>query len=648
MKNKGPHIDIRKLSFAGVIITLGIVFGDLGTSPLYVMRAIVAGGEEFSKLLIYGGMSCIFWTLTLQTTTKYILITLRADNDGEGGIFSLFALIKKKTTWAPILTMIGGAALLADAVITPSITVTSSIEGLRMVNPDIPVVPIVLLIIGVLFFIQQFGTNLIGGSFGPIMVVWFTMLGILGVSQIIHHPEIFEALNPVYAYRLLSEYPGGFVLLGAVFLCTTGAEALYADLGHCGRPNIRVSWTFVKVALLLNYLGQSAWLMTTGPSAIGKNPFFGIMPEWFILPGVLIATAAAIIASQAIISGSFTIVKEAISLNFWPIIKVVNPTFIRGQVYLPFVNWFLWIACSLVVFFFRESANMEAAYGLSINLTEMMTTLLVTYYLYQIGVNHRLVSLFIMVYLTIESSFLVANLHKFSSGGWFTILMATIYLTIMVGWYFGRKLKNRFITFSNLDHFLKLFRDLRADESVPRFATNLVYIIRANRPDQVESKVIYSIFQKQPKRADTYWFLHLNKVNEPNRFDYEVSKIIPGVLNRIDFNIGFKVETKINLYFREVLEDLVKSGEVSLENSYQSLRNHNLEGDFRFILIDRILSRDYKLSAPDSFILSLHNLVRRLSISDITALNLDPTITIIEQVPIIIDQPVEMRIERIQ
>lgn len=648
MKNKGPHIDIRKLSFAGVIITLGIVFGDLGTSPLYVMRAIVAGGEEFSKLLIYGGMSCIFWTLTLQTTTKYILITLRADNDGEGGIFSLFALIKKKTTWAPILTMIGGAALLADAVITPSITVTSSIEGLRMVNPDIPVVPIVLLIIGVLFFIQQFGTNLIGGSFGPIMVVWFTMLGILGVSQIIHHPEIFEALNPVYAYRLLSEYPGGFVLLGAVFLCTTGAEALYADLGHCGRPNIRVSWTFVKVALLLNYLGQSAWLMTTGPSAIGKNPFFGIMPEWFILPGVLIATAAAIIASQAIISGSFTIVKEAISLNFWPIIKVVNPTFIRGQVYLPFVNWFLWIACSLVVFFFRESANMEAAYGLSINLTEMMTTLLVTYYLYQIGVNHRLVSLFIMVYLTIESSFLVANLHKFSSGGWFTILMATIYLTIMVGWYFGRKLKNRFITFSNLDHFLKLFRDLRTDESVPRFATNLVYIIRANRPDQVESKVIYSIFQKQPKRADTYWFLHLNKVNEPNRFDYEVSKIIPGVLNRIDFNIGFKVETKINLYFREVLEDLVKSGEVSLENSYQSLRNHNLEGDFRFILIDRILSRDYKLSAPDSFILSLHNLVRRLSISDITALNLDPTITIIEQVPIIIDQPVEMRIERIQ
>jgi KUP system potassium uptake protein len=642
----GRHFDINKLTFAGVILTMGIVFGDLGTSPLYVMRAIVSGGAEFNKLLIYGGMSCIFWTLTLQTTTKYILITLRADNDGEGGIFSLFALVKNKSVWAVMLTIVGGSALLADAVITPSITVTSSIEGLKMINPDIPVVPIVLLIIGILFFIQQFGTNLIGSSFGPMMVLWFTMLGVLGFSQIIHHPEIIEALNPVYAYRLLSEYPGGFVLLGAVFLCTTGAEALYADLGHCGRKNIRVSWIFVKIALLINYLGQCAWLMTTGPSAAGKNPFFAIMPEWFLFPGVIIATVAAIIASQAIISGSFTIVKEAISLNIWPIFRVLNPTFVKGQVYLPLVNWFLWLACSMVVIFFGESANMEAAYGLSINLTEMMTTLLVTYYLFQRGLNHRLVSIFLMIYLTIETSFLIANLHKFSSGGWFTLMLATFYLIIMIGWYFGRKLKNRFITFSDLDHHLQMFRDLREDESVPPFATNLVYIIRANKIDQVESKVIYSIFHKQPKRADKYWFLHINKVNEPNRFDYKVTHIIPGILIRVDFNIGFKIETKINLYFREVLDDLIKSGEITLESSYESLRGHHLEGDFRFILIDRVLSRDYKLNAIDGFILSLHNFVRRLSISDIKALQLDPTITAIEKVPIIIDQPVDERIAR--
>jgi KUP system potassium uptake protein len=646
MRKPGHHLDIKKLSFAGVIITLGIVFGDLGTSPLYVMKAILTGGTGFNELLIYGGMSCIFWTLTLQTTTKYILITLRADNDGQGGIFALFALVKKKSSWAAILTIIGGAALLADGVITPAITVTSAIEGLKLIDPDIHVVPIVLIILGALFFIQQLGTNFVGGSFGPIMVIWFAMLGILGFSQIVHHPDILKALNPVYAYRLLSEYPGGFVLLGAVFLCTTGAEALYADLGHCGRANIRVSWIFVKVSLLLNYFGQSAWLMTTGPSAVDANPFFAIMPKWFLLPGVLIAAAAAIIASQAIISGSFTIIKEAISLNFWPKIKILNPTFIKGQVYLPFVNWFLWIACSLVVFFFKESANMEAAYGLSITITEMMTTLLLSYYLYQKGLNHRLVLLLLGVYLTIEGSFLIANLHKFMNGGWFTLVLATFYFMIMLGWYFGRKIKYRYITFSNLDKYFQLFKDLSADESIPRMATNLVYIIRANRQDQVESKVIYSIFHKQPKRADTYWLLHINKVNEPNRFDYQVTQIIQGMLIRIDFHIGFRIETKINLYFREVLEDLVKSGEIKLNSSYESIRKHNLEGDFKFILIDRILSHDYNLTTWEIFILSINNLVRKLSISDIKAFHLDSSNTIIEQVPIIIDQPVNIRISR--
>ena len=646
MKLPDKHTDINKLTFAGVIVTLGIVFGDLGTSPLYVMRAIVNGGSIFNEQLIYGGMSCIFWTLTLQTTTKYILITLRNDNDGEGGIFALFALINKKSTWAVILTIIGGAALLADGVITPSITVTSAIEGLKLIDPGIPVVPIVLLILGGLFFIQQFGTNLVGSSFGPIMVIWFFMLGILGFNQIVHHPRILEALNPVYAYQFLKEYPGGFVLLGAVFLCTTGAEALYADLGHCGRSNIRVSWIFVKTALLVNYLGQCAWLMTTGPSAAGRNPFFAIMPEWFILPGVIIATAAAIIASQAIISGSFTIIKEAISLNFWPKIRVLNPTYVKGQVYLPFVNWFLWIACSLVVFFFEESLNMEAAYGLAITITEMMTTLLLSYYLFHKGLNHRLVLLLLGTYLTIEGSFLIANLHKFTNGGWFTLLLASFYFMIMFGWYFGRKIKNRYITYSNLDKYLELFKDLSKDESVPRLATNLVYIIRANRIDQVESKVIYSIFYKQPKRADTYWLLHINKVNEPNRFDYEVTQIIPGILIRIDFHIGFKVETKINLYFREVLEDLVKSGEINLGSSYESIKKHNLEGDFKFILIDRVLSRDYKLTAWEGFTLSVNSIVRKLSISDIKAFHLDSTNTIVEQVPIMIDQPVDLRISR--
>lgn len=649
MAKSENHIDIKRISLAGVIVTMGIVFGDLGTSPLYTMRAIMTGGgRNLSELLVYGSLSCIFWTLTLSTTIKYVIITLRADNNGEGGIFALFALIKKKSTWAAVLTMVGGGALLADGVITPSITVTSAIEGLRLINSEIPVVPIVLIIIAALFFIQQFGTNFIGSSFGPIMLVWFTMLGILGFSQILLHPGILKAVNPVYAFRFLTEFPGGFILLGAVFLCTTGAEALYADLGHCGRGNIRVSWIYVKTCLMLNYLGQGAWLIMNYRQGSDVNPFFKIMPDWLLLPGIIIATAAAIIASQAIISGSFTLISEAVSLNFWPRIRILHPTYVRGQVYLPFVSWTLWIACTLVISFFKESENMSAAYGLAITITEIMTTCLLSYYLFQKGVNHRLVTLMLMVYLTIEGSFLIANLYKFKNGGWFTLLLASLYFIVMFGWYFGRKLKNRYISFANLNKYIDLFTDLSKDESVPKTATNLVYIIRANRKDQVESKVIYSIFSKQPKRADTYWFLHVDRVNEPNRFEYHVTQIIQGILIRVDFHIGFKIEPKINLYFREVIEDMTKTGEIKLVSGFDSMKKYDLPGDFKFILIERIMPRDSKLSAWENFILALHNIAGKLSINDIRALQLDATNTIIEQVPILIDQPAHTRIKRME
>ena len=648
MKSKQGDSGINRLSLGGLIITLGIVYGDLGTSPLYTMKAIITGGAgNFNDLLIYGSLSCIFWTLTLQTTIKYILITLRADNRGEGGIYALFALIRKKTSWAAILTMIGGAALLADGVITPSITVTSSIEGLKLFNPDIPVIPIVLVIFGALFFIQQFGTNVVGTSFGPIMVIWFLMLGTFGVSQLILNPDIFRAFNPLFAIRFLTEYPGGFILLGAVFLCTTGAEALYSDLGHCGRANIRISWIFVKSMLVLNYFGQGAWLLMNKPSGDSLNPFFSIMPEWFILPGVLISTAAAIIASQALITGSFTLLSEAVSLNFWPKVRILYPTNIKGQVYIPFVNWFLWIMCSLVVIFFQNSTNMEAAYGLAITITMIMTTLLLSYYLYQRRAGRKYSYFVLIIFLTIEGVFMVANLHKFRYGGWFTLLLASVYFLIMLGWYFGRKIKNRHITFLNLDNYLPLIRDLSKDKSVPRTATNLVYIIRANNKHQVESKVMYSIFQKQPKRAETYWLLHVDRVDDPKRFEYQVEQIIPGMLIRLDFHIGFKVEPKINFYFKEVLEDLVKSGEISLESSYESLKKHSFTGDFKFILIERIMIRDNKLTKWENFILSLNDISRKISISDIRALQLDSTNTITEQVPIIVDQTPPRRIRRI-
>jgi KUP system potassium uptake protein len=638
--------DIKNLSLAGLLVTLGIVFGDIGTSPLYTIKAIVGGAGEFNELLVLGGLSCVFWTLTMQTTIKYVTITLRADNRGEGGIFSLFALIRKKTTWAAILTMIGGGALLADGVITPAITVTSSIEGLKLINPHISVIPIVLVIFGALFFMQQFGTNIVGASFGPIMVIWFLMIGIFGFSHVIHYPGILKALSPVYAIRFLIEYPGGFILLGAVFLCTTGAEALYSDLGHCGRSNIRISWMFVKTTLLLNYFGQGAWLMTHYVPGAEAAPFFSMMPGWFLLPGILISTAASIIASQALISGSFTLISEAVSLNFWPKIRIVNPTFVRGQVYIPFVNWSLWIMCSLVVVFFGSSSNMEAAYGLAITITMIMTTLLLSYYIYQRGTDRTIAGMILVTFLTIEGAFLIANLHKFQYGGWFTLLLASLYFLIMFGWYFGRKIKNRHITFIRLGDYIDLFSDLKNDKTVPKFATNLVYVIKANNPDQVESKVIYSIFQRQPKRADTYWLLHVDIVNEPDRFEYQVRKIIPGTLIRIDFHLGFKVEPRINLYFREALEDLLKSGEMELESSYNSLKKRHFPADFRFILIDRIMLHDYKLTNMENFILAIRGIVRHLGIPEERALHLDSANTIIEKVPIIINKPVDVRIKR--
>jgi len=641
--------DIKKFSLAGGLVTLGIVFGDLGTSPLYTMKAIINGGvENFNELLIYGALSCVFWTLTLSTTIKYILITLRADNNGEGGIFALMALLKRKSSWAVILTMVGGSALLADGVITPAITVTSAVEGLKYFNSELPIIPIVLLILGILFFIQQFGTKFVGSAFGPVMMVWFLVLATLGLSQLLKNPEVLRAVSPVYAYRFLADYPGGFVLLGAVFLATTGAEVLYANLGQCGKSNIRISWTFAKVALLLNYFGQGAWILTNMDKGALVNPFFEIMPRWFLIPGIILAVSAAVIASQAIISGSFILISEAVSLNFWPKVRVLHPSWVRGQVYLPLINWFLLAACSFTVIFFRESSNMTAAYGLAINITEIMTTLLLSYYMLQKGVNHRLVLFFFMVYITLESSFLIANLNKFAHGGWFTILLASVYFLVMFGWYYGRKIKNRYITFADLDKYLDMFRDLSKDASVAKFATNLVYIIRANKHDQVESKVIYSIFHKQPKRADTYWLIHVDRVEEPNSFNYQVTQIIPGILVRVDFHLGFKVESKINLYFKEVLEDLEKAGEIKLDSSYMSLQKYKIRGDFKFILIDRIMSRDFNLPNWESFVLSLHSLVRRMSISDIRTLNLDSTNTIEEQVPIIIDQPISERIQRIR
>jgi KUP system potassium uptake protein len=601
-----------------------------------------------NELLIYGGLSCIIWTLTLQTTFKYVIITLQADNHGEGGIFALFALVRRKTNLIAIITMLGGSALLADGVITPAITVTSAIEGLNILYDNIPVVPIVLSIFLILFFFQQFGSGLIGRIFGPVMLIWFLLLAVLGISQLSHGMGVLAALNPYYAYQFLTVYPEAIILLGAVFLATTGAEALYSDLGHCGIRNIRITWIFVKISLILNYLGQGAWLLDHLSEAKNVNVFYSIMPQWFLIPGVIIATAAAVIASQALISGSYTLISEAITLNIWPKIKVLYPTSIKGQVYIPFVNWLLWVACSFVVIYFAKSSNMEAAYGLSITITMIMTTLLLSVYLAKRKLNIFLRIFLSTLFLTIEGTFLYANLHKFMDGGWLTIMLASFFFIVMYGWYFGRKIKNKFITFTSLKKEVEVIHELSMDYNVPKIATNLVYITKANKIDQIESKIMYSIFNKHPKRANTYWFLHIDSLDTPDTFEYTVHHIVPGVVIKVEFHLGFKVERRINIYFRQVLEDLEKTHEISMVSHYKSLKRHSIPADFLFVNLDRILINDYKLPPLKRFTMGLHNFIRRMGINDVKAYGLDTSNVIEEKIPIVIGHEEKKRIQRIE
>lgn len=536
---------------------------------------------------------------------------------------------------------------MADGIITPSITVTSAIEGLQMINQKIPVLIIVFFILTFLFVIQQFGTKFLGKSFGPIMFLWFLMLGILGISGIMQYPDILRAFNPIYGYRLLTQYPGGFLLLGAVFLATTGAEALYSDIGHCGLKNIRVSWVYVKAMLILNYLGQGAWAITHASIAkTDVNPFYMLMPSWFLVTGIIIATAAAVIASQALISGSFTLITEAISLNFWPKLKIGYPTDIKGQVYVPKINWFLWVACMFVVWYFKESSRMEAAYGLSITITMIMTTTLLIIYL-----NHRasmpFIALFGMVFFFIEGSFLVANLHKFSNGGYVTILIAGLFSVIMYNWYNGRKLKNSYMVFVKLTDYLDILKSLSSDQSVPKYATNLVYVTKANKKTEIESKIIYSIINKQPKRADVYWFLHVDVMDAPDTFEYEVTHFIPGRVMKVDFRLGFKVEPRISQYFRQILEDLVEKGEVDILSRYESLRNHHVNGDFQYVLIDRVATYDADFTFHQKLVINLYNLIKRLAIPEEKALNLDTSNVLVEKVPLLADQRAKRKITRI-
>lgn len=638
----------NKITLGSLLITLGIIYGDIGTSPLYVMKAIF-GNAPINENLVLGAVSCVLWTLTLQTSIKYVWLTLRADNNGEGGIFSLYTLVKKlKKRWLIIPAIIGGSAMIADGFITPPISISSALEGLKIYYPELQTIPIVIAIILVLFFFQSYGTKAIGKFFGPIMLVWFSMLAIVGLLQIIKVPEILKAFNPYYAYLLLQNHPEGFYVLGFVFLCTTGAEALYSDLGHCGIKNIRASWFFVKTTLILNYFGQGAFLIShtniqlkTFDNGIEfiQNPFYLMMPEWFIPIGIIIATMSAVIAAQALITGSFTMINEAMRLNLWPRVLVKYPSVIKGQLYIPSINWILCIGCILIVLHFKESSNMEAAYGLAIVMCMIATSILLTYFMILKRMNKLLIALFVVVYTIIEVSFFIANIDKFSHGGYVSLLVAGGLAFIMASWHLGKRIRKNYTEFVKLQDYTKVIEDLSNDESISQYANNLIYLTNAHNKNEIESKVLYSILYKRPKRADVYWMLHVNVLDEPYGMEYQIKKFSDKII-RVDFYLGFRIAPKISVLFKKVLEDLSNCGEFNKLSTYHSLRKNQITGDYKYVIIEKVVSFDNDLPWYEKFVLDCYAFIRKHSLSEEKAFGLDNSSVKVEYYPLLLKKSI--------
>lgn len=625
-----------KVTAASLLVTLGIIYGDIGTSPLYVMKAI-CNDKPISEQLILGSLSCIIWTLIILTTIKYVWITLQADNQGEGGIFSLLSLVRKYKKKLAILTMIGAATLLADGFITPAISVTSAVEGLQQIPSlsHIPLIPIIIVIISGIFFAQQLGTQKVGVAYGPIMIIWFSVLFISGLFQISNNTAVYQAFNPIYAIDFLRNYPNSFWLLGAIFLCTTGAEAMYSDLGHCGKKNIRITWGFVKIALIVNYLGQGAWLLQhhTGEQ-ITVNPFFAIVPEQVLLPYIILATLAAFIASQALITGSFTLINEAINLNFWIKVAVKQPSEEKGQVYIPSINFILWIGCITLVLIFQTSGAMESVYGLAIALSMIVTTLMLYFYLkHNKKWNKYLVFSIISVFFIVELTYLIANSSKFMEGGYVMIIISGIFFAVMFFTYYGRKLNNKYIRFVKLSAYIDKIKQLRDDDELDFYATNVVYLSKANSNQDVELNIMKSLFNKGPKRANIYWFIHVNRTHQPYTLTYEVTPIADKFIYKIDINVGFRQAIKTEVYFKYILQNMSCDLDLTQQKNINPALKYYDDLDFKFIILEKYLSNDNSLSWKENLILKSYYMLRKLGINDIRAFGLDQSDVDLEYIP---------------
>ena len=624
-----------KVTAASLLVTLGIVFGDIGTSPLYVMSSIL-GKETISSELVLGGLSCIFWTLTIQATFKYIMLTLRADNHGEGGIFSLYSLIKRTAPkWTIYVAIIGCSALLADGMITPAISLTASVEGLKSLNDTVPVLPIVIVILVALFTFQQFGTDKIGKSFGPMMLIWFSMLTILGLIALSKNLEVLKALNPYYAYTILTSHPESWIILGAVFLCVTGAEAMYSDLGHVGKTNIRITWIFVKTALLINYFGQGAWALDNlnGQELNGLNPFFELMPRWFVATGVVIASLASIVASQALISGSFSLVNEAIKLDTWFKVQIIYPSKHRQQIFIPLINHILFLGAVFIVLYFQTSIAMEAVYGVAITITMLTTSiLLIFFFRKKLHWDWFRVAFFSGLFLTVEILFLWANLHKLAHGAMVSIILMVFLTLVMLIFYQAKHVLLRKKKFVDVHQYQEIITDVSNDLAIPKFATNIVYLTSAFSVHRMEKQILKSIYQKQPKRADAYWLLHFNETEVPFQQEYDFTEIVKGKIFRIDFNLGYKVKPNVRDMFNSALEELMKKGIIDLENKYESLRKHKVSADFLFIVMRNTFNLDAETSIPEIFLLNAYGLLQRIEESPEQYLGIDRNSLLVEYI----------------
>ncbi|MBQ6841619.1 MAG: KUP/HAK/KT family potassium transporter [Firmicutes bacterium] len=654
----------NKFSFGMFLITIGIVYGDIGTSPMYVMKSILEGNGGISQVdpnFVIGALSLVIWTVTLLTTTKYVLIAMKADNHGEGGTFSLFSLVKKYNKYLVFLAMLGGSAILADGILTPAVTITTAVEGLRSIEPinnflgtgQLKVVLITLMIISALFSIQHSGTSKIGQSFGPVMLLWFSFLGITGITHIVQMPWILKAFNPVYAIQLLFSpaNKAGFMILGSVFLATTGAEALYADMGHVGRHNVYFSWPFVKSCLILNYLGQGAWIISnidnTALHAIHEmNPFYMMLPEMMRPFAVILSAIAAVIASQALITGSFTIVSEAIALHLLPHLEIQYPADTKGQLYIGTVNKILWIGCMLVVLYFRSGARLEAAYGLAITITMLIDTVLIFYFLRYVKGQKLLCWPVLLAFGAIETVFFISSLGKFTHGGYVTMIITMVLFLLMIIWHRGTQLERSFLTRLDLDQHTAKLSALSEDESMPLFSHNLVYLESYREGDFIDRDIVYSILDKDPKRAQAYWFVSVNVLNTPDELYYTVDTYGTDNVFRVQLNLGFKCDQRINIYLRQIVQELQESGELPLQHKQYSIYAPSSVGTFKFCIINKVIPHKSDLGTFDNFVLRCKYTIRRFAGSKIKWYGLDTASVITETVPLFL--PAAARVPRIR